>query len=64
MRVDSCKFMGRPPNYRLSAGEPGANSKPSCLDCKFVTDNRCHAYCVRFSSRVNPWFVCDDWQHR
>lgn len=54
--------MSRPPNYRPAS--PPENPGSACIDCRFVTDNRCHAYCVRYSTRVNPWSVCDDWTSR
>jgi hypothetical protein len=59
-----CLAMVRPPNYRLAASEADPNPKSACIDCRYVADNRCHAYCVKYSTRVNPWYVCDEWKRR
>ena len=53
---------GRPPNYRRVSTK--SDPDESCLTCKFVTDNWCRAYCVKYSTRVNPWYVCDEWKPR
>jgi len=56
--------VGRPPNYRHLGSASDEKPDPACIDCKYVVDNRCHAYCVKYSVRVNPWYVCDDWMSR
>jgi hypothetical protein len=55
---------GGPPNYRKVSTKAEPDPASSCLDCKFVIDNRCRAYCVKYSTRVNPWYVCDEWKPR
>ena len=55
---------GRPPNYRKASTKSEPDPEESCLNCKFVKDNRCRAYCVKNSMRVNPWYACVEWKPR
>jgi hypothetical protein len=57
-------MMMRPPGYRRASTKEQPEPERACLNCRFVTDNRCHAYCVKYSAPVNPWYVCDEWTSR
>jgi hypothetical protein len=56
--------MVRPPNYRRASTKEQPEPERACLNCRFVTDNRCRAYCVKYSTQVNPWYVCAEWTSR